>query len=213
MNNTEILALRLGTSDVTHMYQGDMLIYHKDGYNKLYRASDLAGKFTEAGEYTYRQNNRFYVDITLNDDNTFCQRVANELTTCYIMFSGLGKLEAIYHIPPVDNVTSTSRMFGVCKSLTQLNLGNFNMAKVGYAEDMFLNCIALSTVTGRITGIKVDLDLHYSPLTNESAMVFINGLAEVTSTKTITFKSTTYNTLTADQIAVATGKGWTVVSA
>lgn len=43
-------------------------------------------------------------------------------------------------------------------------------------------------------------------------MVLINGLANVTTAKTITFKTSTYNTLTEEQKAVATSKGWTIAS-
>ena len=43
-------------------------------------------------------------------------------------------------------------------------------------------------------------------------MVLMNGLNTVTETKTITFKSTTYKTLTEVEIAAATAKGWTVAS-
>lgn len=76
---------------------------------------------------------------------------------------------------------------------------------------MFWRQTLLKNVIGQFNGTKVDLRLDDCPLTNASAMVFINGLAEVSEAKTITFKSTTYDTLTPEQIAVATSKGWNVV--
>ena len=78
---------------------------------------------------------------------------------------------------------------------------------------MFSYCSTLTTITGPITGISTSIDLKHSPLTHDSAMVFLNGLNTVTETKTITFKSTTYETLTEAEIAAATAKGWTVQSA
>ena len=78
---------------------------------------------------------------------------------------------------------------------------------------MFMFCHALTTITGPITGISTSIDLQYSPLTHDSAIVFLNGLNTVTETKTITFKSITYETLTEAEIAAATAKGWTVKSA
>ena len=78
---------------------------------------------------------------------------------------------------------------------------------------MFFNCYSLTTIIGPITGISVDIDLSPSPLTHDSAMVLMNGLNTVTGTKTITFKSATYGTLTEAEIAAATAKGWTVKSA
>lgn len=109
-------------------------------------------------------------------------------------------------------VTNMSNMFHKCVYLTTINLSTFDMSAVTNVYDMFSECASLTTVTGAFEGTKVDLDLSYSPLTNESAMVFINGLTNVESTKTIKFKSSTYDTLTEEQIAVATSKGWTVVS-
>ena len=52
-----------------------------------------------------------------------------------------------------------------------------------------------------------------APLSHDSAMVLINGLSTTTANLKITFKASTYNTLTADDIAIATAKGWTVASA
>lgn len=78
---------------------------------------------------------------------------------------------------------------------------------------MFYNCPKLTTITGPITGITQSIDLKESPLTHDSAMVLMNGLNTVTETKTITFKPTTYETLTEAEIAAATAKGWTVKSA
>ena len=112
-----------------------------------------------------------------------------------------------------SSVTNMLSMFYGCSKLTTLDVSGFDTSKVTDMGYMFYNCYALTTVTGTITGIKASLDLRYSPLTNASAMVFINGLAEVTTAKTITFKATTYATLTEEQIAVATSKGWTVASA
>ena len=54
------------------------------------------------------------------------------------------------------------------------------------------------------------LNLSDCPLTAASAMVFINGLATVTTTRTLKLSATTYDSLTNEQIAIATSKGWTV---
>ncbi len=111
-----------------------------------------------------------------------------------------------------SKVTDMLLMFYDCIQLTSLDLGLFDMSKVRITESMFYDCTALTTVRGNIIGISVSLDLKSCPLTNESAMVFINGLAKVTTARTISFNSSTYNTLTEEQIAVATSKGWNVVN-
>ena len=110
-----------------------------------------------------------------------------------------------------SKVTDMSSMFNSCDSLTSLDLSNFDTSKVTGTSFMFSSCVSLTTITGVIEGTKVDIDLSECPLTNSSAMVFINGLANVTSTKNITFKDSTYDTLTEEQIAVATSKGWSVI--
>ena len=102
-------------------------------------------------------------------------------------------------------------MFNGCSSLTSLDVGNFNTAACTNMGYMFDYCYKLTTVTGSFEGTKLNLGLYDCPLTNSSAMVFINGLANVSETRQITFKSTTYDTLTPEQLAVATSKGWTVV--
>ena len=137
----------------------------------------------------------------------------SKVTDMNYMFRGCSSLTAL-DVSGFDTskVTNMGYMFYNCSKLTALDVNGFDTSKVTNMGYMFYYCYALTTVTGTITGIKVSLDLSYSPLTNASAMVFINGLAEVTTAKTITFKATTYTTLTEEQIAVATSKGWTVAS-
>ena len=115
----------------------------------------------------------------------------------------------------VSNVTDMSWMFGSCSKLTSLNLSGWDVSRMNYydMDSTFSSCSALTTVIGPITGISTSISLKDSPLTHDSAMVFMNGLNTVTETKTITFKSTTYGTLTEAEIAAATAKGWTVKSA
>ena len=110
-----------------------------------------------------------------------------------------------------SKTTDFSSMFYNCRALTTLNLSGFNANNVMYMNAMFGLCSSLTTVIGPVSGLKQNLDLHWSPLTTDSAMVFINGLATVASANTIKFKKSTYDSLTPEQIAVATSKGWTVV--
>ena len=112
-----------------------------------------------------------------------------------------------------SKVGSFRGMFSGCSSLTTLDLSNFDASRIYNSheiDDMFRGCSSLTTVTGSITGIWASLDLSDSPLTADSAMVFINGLSRVTSKRTLKLKSTTYDSLTPEQIAIATSKGWNV---
>lgn len=131
-----------------------------------------------------------------------------------------------------SNVTDMNNMFYhygavVGSTGTNLYLGDhWDMGAVTNVDSMFTkaqNRQTLTNVTGTITDLgkaftaNTTLDLSYCPLTNASAMVFINGLYDLVSvgsslTHTIKFSSTTYGYLSAADIAVATAKGWTVTS-
>ena len=108
-----------------------------------------------------------------------------------------------------SNVTDISNMFTYNSALEDLYM-NFNVRSVRYYGNIFYDCKLLKNVVGKFEGTKFDLDLHYSPLTAASAMVFINGLATVTTKQTLSLSATTYDSLTPEQIAIATAKGWTV---
>ena len=109
-----------------------------------------------------------------------------------------------------SKVTEMSYMFYECNNLKTLDLSNFNTSKVTKMSYMFYHCNSLGNVVGKFEGTKVDLDLESCPLTPDSAMVFINGLATVTEQRTLSLSRTTYDSLTNEQIAIATAKGWTV---
>jgi hypothetical protein len=77
---------------------------------------------------------------------------------------------------------------------------------------MFNNCYALTTITGVISGIKISLNISHSPLSRESALVIINGLADLTegTAQTLTLSSTTKALLTDADKLIATNKNWTI---
>lgn len=71
----------------------------------------------------------------------------------------------------------------------------------------------LKDITGTITGISQSLSLSSSSaLTRDSLLVLINGLKDLTGQtgKTLTLHATAKARLTADDIAIATAKNWTV---
>jgi surface protein len=103
-------------------------------------------------------------------------------------------------------------MFYNCVALTTLDLGNFDTSAVTSMSYMFYNCVALTTITGVISGIKVSLSFSSSPLTEASAMVVINALADLTegTSQTLTLSSTTKALLTDADKLIATNKNWTI---
>ena len=108
-------------------------------------------------------------------------------------------------------VTDMSGMFGLCSSLTSLDKFTVNTNNVTSMNSMFDGCYSLTDLKFG-TNLKVSLSLSDSPLTHASALSVLNGLAAITTSKTITFKATTYSTLTAAEIKTATDKGWTITS-
>lgn len=238
MKNTDIKSVYYNNNEVVALYLGNILLFtNTEWFTKV-----IKGKFADDST-----ENNWYCRVngtnktTLPVDSTtkeFTYKISDELTSCYTMFSD-SKIEKIESFPNTINVKNMSIMFGVAKSLVEVNFGDnfytencenmsqmfrnclnlislnlgdkFDMGKVSNADTMFYNCNSLSNVTGKISNLKVDLDIHYSPLTNSSAMVFINGLSEVEETKNLTFNSTTYDELSEDQIALATSKGWSVI--
>lgn len=157
-------------------------------------------------EYQYLLYNHFETLEFINVDTT-------NITNMRSLFGGSGLKELNFSCFNTSNVTDMAYMFSTCYQLTKLDLGdNWDMSKVTDVTGMFNDCFYLTTVTGKITGISVDLDLNDRPLTAESAMVFINGLKEGISGKTLTLSETTYNSLSPKQIKVGTDKGWTITS-
>lgn len=117
-----------------------------------------------------------------------------------------------------SNTVIMNQIFTRSPYLVEVNLGeNWDMSNVTNNTNLFSYCSSLTTIKGKITnwGLKSTsvTNLSSSPLTNESAMVLINGLAKINSRQTFTFSKQTYSTLTDEQKKIATDKGWTIASA
>ena len=109
-----------------------------------------------------------------------------------------------------SKVTNMSYMFYECDKLKDLYI-NFDLKSISdYQAEIFTRCISLTNVVGKFNNYKYNLGLENAPLTAQSAMVFINGLATVTEKRRLSLSATTYDSLTNEQIAIATSKGWTV---
>lgn len=111
-------------------------------------------------------------------------------------------------------------LVALCKDMPRLreliltDVDFTNTADQTCIDAYFYNLPSLETIIGPVTGLHNAVYLADSPLlTVESAMVIINGLAEVNSSSaaTLTLHASAYNRLTPEQIAVATSKGWRVV--
>ena len=108
--------------------------------------------------------------------------------------------------------TSWAYTFRTCTSLSTIEIdGTADFSNVTTFNVPFYVCEDLETITGTVTGIKADISFVSSPkLTRESLLVIINGLAQVTTQKTLTLNAKAKARLTADDLAIATAKNWIV---
>ena len=143
----------------------------------------------------------------------------------------------------VSNVTDMLYMFRGCTSLDKLNMSSWNTSKVTTMYEAFSNFIAWNKYTDfsipkinippipkncnvdhafsfdyslttieRSGKISKSLNFQWSPLTHDSAMVLINAL-DRENPGTLTLSTATKDTLSAEEIAIATGKKWTITAA
>lgn len=97
-------------------------------------------------------------------------------------------------------------------NLKSINLGTFDMGNITNFTNAFSYCTSLINIKGTLSNIKVSLSFQSSPLTEASAMVVINGLADLTgeTAQTLTLSSTTKALLTDADKLIATNKNWTI---
>ena len=122
--------------------------------------------------------------------------------------------KSLTSIPALDtsNVTNMYQMFYDCSSLTSIPL--LDTSKVTRMSYMFgYSRINTLTDLGGFKNLSISVNSYFLDncpnLTVESLMNVINNLATV-SGKSLSFGPDNLNKLTAEQIAVATAKGWTL---
>jgi surface protein len=109
-----------------------------------------------------------------------------------------------------SNVTNMKEMFSYCKNLHTLPLLNFSSATDLYR--MFYGCSNLANLGG-FDGLRYPIDLSPSKVITRDSMINVfNSLGQAISQggTNIIIAQAVYNNLTADDIAIATNKGWTV---
>ena len=110
------------------------------------------------------------------------------------------------------NVDTADYMFYGSANLQTIDC----LVLAGRMLNSFKGCTSLANITIEGQAL-VTMDFGDCPLTHNSAMSVIGSLynwgASSTVKPLLTFSPTTYATLTADEIAIATSKGWTVTQA
>ena len=135
----------------------------------------------------------------------------SKVTTMSEMFNGCSSLTSIPQLDTIK-VKNMSRMVFGCSSLTSISLlDTSNVTDMSY----FFGYGNMNKLTylGGFKNLSISVASYFLDncpnLTVESLMNVINNLATV-SGKTLKFGSTNLNKLTAEQIAIATAKGWTL---
>ena len=129
------------------------------------------------------------------------------------MFNGCSALIAV---PPLNtsNSSKVSYMFNGCSALTTISQIDFTkVVSSSYISNVFKNCNSLTDLNVIGTINTTGLNVQYSPLSHDSLMSIINALANktgVSGTWKVTLGATNLAKLTADEIAIAEGKGWTL---
>lgn len=158
----------------------------------------------------------------------------SNITSLSTMFNGCNSLINL-DLSSFDttSVTTIDYMFAYCSSLTNLDLSNFDVGKVSYVSYLFVSCRNLKNFKsfenlGKGYTQKSNNYSSYalkvndcSLLTHESLMSIINNLydlnltydvanGETLYTQSLILGSTNLAKLTAEEIAIATNKGWNV---
>ena len=186
---------------------------------------DTSNVITMQGMFNYCSK---LTELNISNFNTSKTRYMNN------MFSNCKSLTTV-DVSSFDtsNVTNMSYLFGSCSNLTSLDLSSFDASEVNNISSMFLVCSALTNLTfmrnlGK--GFTQQTSNHSSyklslstaeKLTYDSLINVINNLYDLNLTykvadgkklytQSLILGSTNLAKLTADDIAIATNKGWVV---
>ena len=112
----------------------------------------------------------------------------------------------------ISNIFSMSSLFSGCENLITLDLSDWDISNVATTGDMFDYCYKLTHFKAP-QNISYTFDLEFCrSLTHESLMSVINNLIELPDeyNNGLYLNMAVIDTLSAEEIAIATNKGWTV---
>ena len=160
--------------------------------------------------------------------------VTSNVTDMSYMFASSNKFVSL-NLSDFDtsNVVTMKCMFSWCSKLESLDISSFDMSNVNYVDSMIYYCMNLVDLKfGKNLGKSYKyktvnssdhrLDLSYcTKLTHDSLMSVINNLYDLNITYSLIGDGTLYRQnlklgstnlakLTAEEIAIATNKGWNV---
>lgn len=133
-------------------------------------------------------------------------------TNCMYAFYGCSNLRIIHYLN-TDNATSVSEMFHGCKSLVRIGSWVDFSNVSSQMDTTFTSCSALQEIRFKGT-IKADLWVNgCSNLSVDSLLSILEALKDFSTTggtHKLTLGTRNKAKLTAEQLAIATNKGWTL---
>lgn len=191
-----------------------------------------------ACQFKETPGNKFMQLEQLKLNNLFKDGIVSNVEA---MFQGCNSLQSIGDVQNWDmsHVTNMCHIFNTC-TVNGLNMKNWDTSNInnmnnsfcnltsygGYGisyikslcpihkgtstNDAFQNNINLTIIEDSGT-ISESVNFAYSPLTHDSALVLINAL-DAENPGTLTLSTETYATLTDEDKAIATSKGWTIAA-
>lgn len=173
---------------------------------------------TEFGGWVKCDEN-FYSNAIDSDYNILTNTYATEVNIIIsnkygsnLYTPGLPRFIKTIKAVEIEDGNSNIRLDGFFYGLNHLTaIPICDFKNITSADNILDECTALTTLGG-FTGLKVNLNLSYSPLlTHDSLLNVINEAADVTaSPKTLTLGATNLAKLTDQEKAIATSKGWTL---
>ena len=184
------------TSACTNLYY----TFHSDAITKLPDTMDCTN-VTNMG-YTFYSCNARYLPNFVNDD-------LSNVTNSAAIFGYMRNIEVLpyVNVSGLTSLTSFLRDNYNLKSIPSLNLSNVTTS----SSSTFINCYQLRW--SDVYGLTKTHSYRYSQLDRDAIVNIFNNLGTAAGTQTIYVNNTPgAANLTAGDIAIATGKGWTVVS-
>ena len=167
-----------------------------------------------------------YVEISNKDIETF-DKTGLDLydVDCYSMFNGCAKIKKIDLGDTNAFIQRASLMFKSCSSLTEVNLTNWDFSRCEYRYgttgdlgNMFDGCTSLENIVwngvkfpttdpNAFSNAKLDT---CTKLTVDSLVNLIDNLPTLSRVQTFVIGDINLKKLSAEQVAVATGKNWSL---
>ena len=162
--------------------------------------------------------------VTITSYNDWQKKLIKELDFTHVNFgmSNMSSMFSSYRVLTsfkwpenidTSNVTDMSNMFYDCRKLVSLDLSKITTTSLTRINDM-LYCTSLKNVVwgnNWLPNSSITLfSITYCPLSHESCLDLFNKLATRDNNPTLQLSPTTEGNMSEEEIAIATGKGWTV---